>query len=986
MHITRIAAALVAITLTATCPVIRAQSSDSSALPSLVEVYWQSSKTVVIPGIKNLVVLDSEIASAEAGAETVKFFGLERGETVALGYIGDKPVSIRVRVIVRPVFIPSPGLLRRQSEMAQGMVGSNVQIFNQGGSSTVSLLNTVSWSQMAGSNGRLEVAAQVEDNNYQGGHPFNIRNGSIFFHNPGLEVHALDYVVSLTDNDPQRFVGPYASSDAIQLRGAAVDVKQGNNQYLVFGGTTLPFFYLSLASTRDIAGFSVMRKESDRLKLFTTGSFINTPTDFLGLSGQRENEFMQTAGFTYLLSKRWTFEGAGGGGTHGGMGRAQADYISPNLTFFASAAKASTLFPLNQLLSLFSGNTSFKGGLTLRTNERFTESLYYQHAVTDGFNNVIHPGTSDFLNPSIAYRINRSQDLIFAYTFSRNDGGFANQSSTGNRFDTNWRYQLKPQVTNDAQLTIGSVQDPLQLNSEDEFTIRDSLSFPVKGGNMLLSFEHSRRNPSLIEKLNSELNLLSPALQNLFLQDPIAFVQSGNLPPEVKALLDAQIPIDTTIYATGQFHLGKKVTAAPNFSVARINSGTSTSWIPFVGYNLLYDVTPSFRLISGLSNVWTFNSVSKIPQRTTLFSFGFLKSFSAMPSMLLSGHTSSRIIEGRVFRDTNVNGFFNAGERGLEGIQVQLESGEIAVTDEQGRFKFTDVSGGVHSVSLSLTQFPGPVRMTTKNSAEVDLIRAKIAIVNFGLVDFARLMGNVFNDLRFEGKRPLDSKGLSGVHLILDDGRHPRTIEADNAGDYAVDDIIPGDYKLTVDPATLPANYVLPIEGFRIHVAPVTTVIQDVPARALRSISGRVLLKNLQEPTATEQENFKIGTSANVRTQRSGQAVGRGQANHAHQAAGAGSVTPGGEYNLVPLAGVQLTAGFGIVKTDAEGNFLLRDLPAGQVTVTLVPLVPVPEGMKVPSGQVRMPAEPIQVHDATIVISNPALVPYLTGNQEKPSN
>jgi hypothetical protein len=33
--------------------------------------------------------------------------------------------------------------------------------------------------------------------------------------------------------------------------------------------------------------------------------------------------------------------------------------------------------------------------------------------------------------------------------------------------------------------------------------------------------------------------------------------------------------------------------------------------------------------------------------------------------------------------------------------------------------------------------------------------------------------------------------------------------------------------------------------------------------------------------------------------------------------------------------------------------------------------------MKVPSGQVRMPAEPIQVQGATIVIGNPELAPYL---------
>ena len=97
------------------------------------------------------------------------------------------------------------------------------------------------------------------------------------------------------------------------------------------------------------------------------------------------------------------------------------------------------------------------------------------------------------------------------------------------------------------------------------------------------------------------------------------------------------------------------------------------------------------------------------------------------------------------------------------------------------------------------------------------------------------------------------------------------------------------------------------------------------------------------------------------------------------QAQGANGANAGGDYNLVPLAGVQITAGYGIARTDENGNFLLRDLPAGDLTVTLVPIKDLPAGMKVPAGQVKMPAEPIQVQGASIVISNPDLTPYLVG-------
>src|SRR5262249_8828685 len=259
---------VVVLSLFAVCAASPSQTADDpNGPPSLVEVYWQSSKTVVIHGITNLIALDPEIARVETGYDTVQFFCLERGETVVLGYMGNKPVSIRVRVVARPVILPTPAMLRRQSELAQGIVGSNVQVFNNQGATTVALLSNFAWSQFAGDNGRLDVNAQVEDNNYIGGHAFNIRNGSIFFHHPNLEVHSVNYVVSLTNNDPRHYVSPNTISDYIQLRGASLTLKHGTNEYMFFGGTTLPFFYLTLGSTSAVGGFSFLHKQSEKFSL-----------------------------------------------------------------------------------------------------------------------------------------------------------------------------------------------------------------------------------------------------------------------------------------------------------------------------------------------------------------------------------------------------------------------------------------------------------------------------------------------------------------------------------------------------------------------------------------------------------------------------------------------------------------------------------------------------------------------------------------------
>src|SRR5262249_47043290 len=157
-----------------------------------------------------------------------------------------------------------------------------------------------------------------------------------------------------------------------------------------------------------------------------------------------------------------------------------------------------------------------------------------------------------------------------------------------------------------------------------------------------------------------------------------------------------------------------------------------------------------FQINSGLNSIWVYTSSLAQPQRTTIFSAGFVKRFSTMPVSFLPGR-GQRTIQGRVFRDNRINGIFSAGDKGLEGLRVRLETGEGAITDEQGRYRFSNIEAGEHEVFLDLTQFREPVRMTTRSRVSVDLIRERTAMANFGVVNFARLMGNVYNDLRFEG-------------------------------------------------------------------------------------------------------------------------------------------------------------------------------------------------------------------------------------------
>jgi hypothetical protein len=930
----------------------RLQAQDD-APPTLVEIIWQSSKTIVLPGVTNLTILDPDIASAEVTPDNIRFIGLARGETLAIGYYKNQPISIGVRVLPKPMVEISPSMRLRQDEMGQGSISSNVQTSSNNGTTAIGLVDSISWSQLAGRNGHLDFAGQMEQDTYSGGHAFNLRTASIVYYDPTKQVRVGDFSANIIGSGPQGYVNAFSFSDTTVLRGGSFSLKRGKNEYDLFAGTTVPYYYLTLGSTRDLVGFTFSRKESEKLGLFATTSFLNSPINYLGLAGGRRDNVMQTAGFTFMPNRNLTFRVAGGESNHGGMLRGEVGFQTEKMTAYASGILSSVLFPSNQLGSLFTGTDFIKGGWTYRNKTWLTESINYQHVVTEAVAGITTAGSSDYLSPSAWVKIGQKQDLNVEYDYSHNVGGFSAEPSTGNRVDSYWHYQLSSRISNTAQITVGSVQDPLQLNSENQFTLRDSVYFPIKDGSLGFSVEHDKTNTSLVEKLQSELNLLSPALQTLFLADPIAFVNSTNLPPEIRALLDAQQPIGTSVSASGQFHAGRRLDFGPTFSMVRSTDGATESWSPFFSYGLRYQMTRTLQLTSSLSNVWVLENSQGGTQHTQVFSFGITKSFSAAPSMFRSAFHHGGIIEGRVFRDTNVNGVFNAGERGFDHIRVELDTGETVVTDELGRYRFEGVSSGQHHVMLDLGQFPHAVRMTTASDAEADLIRSRVAVVNFGVVDFARLVGSVFNDLRFEGKRQPDSIGMPEVRLTLDDGKQKRPIVTEN-GDFELVDLSPGDYIVSVDTSTVPANYISPKDSYPVRVGPISTTLLDVPLRALRSIAGHVYLKVPQN-----------GPPAASNKQAAPQAPGNAPASPA--------------FTLVPLAGIHLRAADSTAVTDPNGNFLLRDLPAGDLTVSVVPLKTLPPGMQAPSGAVHMPAEPIQVQGGSIVIGNPDLVPYLVG-------
>ena len=98
--------------------------------------------------------------------------------------------------------------------------------------------------------------------------------------------------------------------------------------------------------------------------------------------------------------------------------------------------------------------------------------------------------------------------------------------------------------------------------------------------------------------------------------------------------------------------------------------------------------------------------------------------------------------------------------------------------------------------------------MTTSSDRTLSLYEQNVTNVDFGIVNFARLMGSVFNDYRNDKLRQADSPSLQDITLVVTGDGGPRRVVTDGAGDFEIDDLSPGRYEIAIDPATIPANFV----------------------------------------------------------------------------------------------------------------------------------------------------------------------------------
>ena len=245
-----------------------------------------------------------------------------------------------------------------------------------------------------------------------------------------------------------------------------------------------------------------------------------------------------------------------------------------------------------------------------------------------------------------------------------------------------------------------------------------------------------------------------------------------------------------------------------------------------------YTISVTAGLPGGATPTYDLDSATSSPDSTTTYSLASGESTDRVDF----GYTGSGSIGDTVWNDINGDGIQDSGENGLAGVSITL-TGDLdgdgqandtmtTITDADGHYSFDNLFLGAYTVAVDpATLPPGNSQThdlddprtstpTTPNTAAVTLDAANPVNedVDFGYNSRGTIGDTIWFDMDGNGIQDQGELGLAGVHVTLTgdvdgDGTQDTIVATTDAnGHYLFDQLVAGDYVITVDPSTLPGG------------------------------------------------------------------------------------------------------------------------------------------------------------------------------------
>ncbi len=305
------------------------------------------------------------------------------------------------------------------------------------------------------------------------------------------------------------------------------------------------------------------------------------------------------------------------------------------------------------------------------------------------------------------------------------------------------------------------------------------------------------------------------------------------------------------------------------------------------------------------------------------------------------GYTGTGIIGDRIWDDQNGDGVQDGGENGLNGVDVTLsvdfdgdgvvDYTETVTTAGDGDYSFSNLPAGNYTIKVDTADIPGGYILTGDPDSNPDSVSTVVLPAggtnldqDFGYQDSGTPTGSIgdtiYYDADHSGSETGNDLGLGGVTVTLtgdiDGDGDIDTVTTTTAADgtYLFDNLVAGDYTVTVDPSTLPAGMLNTVDpdGGNDNSADVT-------------IGGALPLDN------TGQDFGYDGTGS------IGDTIyfdGNNNGNQDSGDVGIGGVDVRLDMDLDGDGNTDYTQ---TATTQSDGSYLFEDLPAGEYTITVDP-------------------------------------------------